>query len=201
MKKILVALALFPMAAFASGITPGTVEVAGGTNLGFTSGSSKLDQGAGGTTTTDTTKYGLNGTGLYYVTPNLAVGARLGYTSQTDKVAGVKTLDDSTLFLGPAAAYELEVAPQISVFGLAALGYARETALEGGSTHTGSGFGFGLEAGAKYFLVKNFSFNAALAYDWQQVSFDSVNGVTPKKTDSGFGVNLGLSVYFGGASH
>lgn len=195
-KKILVALALFPMAAFASGITPGTVELKGGTNLGFLSGSSKSDPGG---STTDVTQYGVDGTGLYYVTPNLSVGAQLQYGSETFKFEGGGERGQTDLRIGPAVAYEQEVAPQIAVFGLGTIGYVSSTETATGSPDdTFSGYGIGLEAGVKYFIAKPVSLNAALAYDYAKLSGDSIGGVTPERTDSGFGLKFGISVYLGG---
>jgi long-subunit fatty acid transport protein len=195
-KKILVALAMFPMAAFASGITPGTVELKGGTNLGFVSGSSKSDPGGD---KTDVTQYGLDATGLYYVNPNLSIGAQVQYDSTKFEFPGGGERGSKTLRIGPAIAYEQEVAPQVAVFGLGTVGYVRDTTTATGTPDdTGSGFGFGLEAGAKYFIVKSVSLNAALSYDYAKLSFDEVGGVTPKRTDSAFGVLFGVSVYLGG---
>lgn len=203
MKKLLVALALFPMAAFAN-VSTGTFELSGGTTLGFSSGSQETEL-AGASDTTDITRFGLGGTGLYYVTNNVAIGGRLGYLDTEFKYAGGDRFETGTLFLGPAIAVEGEVAPQISVFGVGSLGYVSDkTKTTNGGLVTednGSGLGFGLEVGAKYFVVKNFSFNAALAYDWAKLSMDSTPAGTPKRTDSNFGLNVGLSVYFGGASH
>jgi hypothetical protein len=196
MKKLLVALAMVvPMFARAD-LAPGTFELSGSTNLGFSSGSVKQEQG-GLSGTTDTTDYGLSGTGLYYVAPNLGLGLTLqyAYTSEKDEF-GVKT-SLSTLLIGPAIAYEVPVAPQFAIFGLGQIGYASATNTETGFQDvSASGFGLGLEAGVKYFIVKNLSFNAALDYQYRQVKTDEA--VERTITTSDFGLNLGLSVYFGG---
>lgn len=201
MKKLLVALALFPLVARAE-LGAGTFELAGGSNLGFRSGSVKDENfGAAGSETTDTTRYGLAVAGLYYVIPNLGVGLRLGYSNLSEKLAGVTTTT-SAFAVGPEVAYELPVAPEVAVFASGFLGYASGgLSVSGQPSHDGSGYALEVAAGAKYFLAKNFSFNAALAYDVSSLSFDTVNGLTPKTTDSGFGLNVGVSVYFGGASH
>jgi predicted porin len=195
MKKIVVALAMVPMLARAD-LAAGTFELSGGTNLGFSSGSSKVEQ-SGVSDTTDKTDYGLNTTGLYYVIPNLGVGLTLNYGYAGEKSpAGAKS-STSTFLVGPALGYELPVTHEVAVFGLGQVGYASSKLTEDGSPNvSASGFGFGVEAGAKYFLVKNFSFNAALRYEYQQVKTDET--VKRTLTDSGFGLNVGLSVYFGG---
>lgn len=204
MKKLIVALALFPAAAFAN-VSTGTFELSGGTSLGLASTSQKTELG-GLSEKTDVTQFGLGGTGLYYVTEHVAIGGRLGYLSTEVKYPAGDKQESGQLFLGPAVAVETEIAPQVSVFAVGSLGYVsdktKSTDVGGAVTEdNGSGPGLGLEVGAKYFVVKNVSFNAALAYDWAKLSMDSTPAGTPTRTDSSLGVNLGVSVYFGGASH
>lgn len=206
MKHVLAVLALFPAATFAAGANPahaasptaapeveaGTIEIGGSTNLGFRSGSEK-ESTPGGSATTDVTTWSLDGTGLYYVNPNFSVGGRLAYDRRTEDDGG-GDFTRSTLFIGPAVAFEQGVAPKLAVFGLASVGLARSSREQGSVSVSGSGPGFQLEVGAKYFVVKNVSFNAALGYEWLRTSFD-VGGVTTKNTDSGIGLNVGLSFY------
>ncbi len=181
MKKILVALAMFPMVASAEGLAAGTFELTGGSNLGFNSDSVEVKDG----TTTDTTQYGLSTTGLYYVIPNLGVGLDLTYDSSTDKANGIKD-GLSALLVGPAISYEMPIAPQFAVFGRGNVGYVSATQTHTGrSDITASGYGFGLELGAKYFLVKNFSFDAGLGYDYKNVKDDTA--AKNEITTSGFG--------------
>jgi hypothetical protein len=199
MKKLLVALAMFPMIAAANeqGLAPGTFELSGTTTLGFSSSSSDVKVDGTSVSKLDTSLFALGGNGLYYVTPNVALGGRLNYRNQTikDKLANT---EDTTkdLFIGPAVQLETHVAPQFALFGLLALGYESSSAESGGFSADGSGFGLNLEAGVKYFPVKSLSFDAALAYDYASIKYDSVGGVTPKQTLSGLGFNVGLSVYF-----
>lgn len=202
MKRLAVILALVPMLASASDLTPGTFELSGGSNLGFLSGSSELS-GGGFSQTTDVTQWGLNGTGLYYVIPSLSVGARLAYNSLDSKFPDGSKGGVSSFFVGPAVQFETAIAPQFAFFALGAFGYQSDT-----TTATGfpddkyTGFGLELEAGVKYFVVKNFSVNAGLGYQYASLSrTESIGGITPDRKDSGFGVNVGLSVYFGGAGH
>ena len=199
MKKLLVALAMFPLVAAANehGIAPGTFELSGTTTLGFNSTSSDIKADGVSMDKTDTSVFALGGNGLYYVTPNVALGGRINYRNQTikDKLNGTETTDKE-LFLGPAVQVETHVAPEFAVFGLLALGYESASVEAGGLSADGSGVGLNLEAGVKYFPVKHLSFDAALAYDYASINYDSVGGVTPKQTISGLGFNVGLSVYF-----
>jgi hypothetical protein len=199
MKKLLVALAMFPLVAAANehGIAPGTFELSGTTTLGFNSTSSDIKMDGTSVSKLDTSVFALGGNGLYYVTPNVALGGRINYRNQTikDKLANTEDTEKD-LFLGPAVQLETHVAPEFAVFGLLALGYESSSVDTGGVSVDGSGFGLNLEAGVKYFPVKSLSFDAALAYDYASIKYDSVGGVTPKRTDSGLGFNVGLSVYF-----
>jgi predicted porin len=196
MKRIAIVLALVPALASAHDLTPGTFELSGGSNLGLNSGSTKQEQ-SGASAKTDTSNYGLNTTGLYYVIPNLGIGLGFGYRSDSEKDAfGVKTTT-SQFVVGPAVAYEVPIAPEFSVFGRGELDYVSgKTTVTGLSDASASGYGFQLEAGVKYFLVKNFSFNAGLGYQYATVDDNSTPKVTT--TLSNFGLNVGLSVYFGG---
>ncbi len=187
-KQILVALALFPVVAYAE-ITPGTLEVSGNSSLGFNAGTIDVKSGQ----STDTTDFGFAANGLYYLTPNIGLGVTVDYSNSTTKSAGVEH-GLSTLLFGPAVAVDYPVAQQLSLFGRGMFGYASSKYTETGSPDvTPSGFGFGLEAGVKYFPVKNFSLDAGIGYDWVRLKEDPV-----EVTNSGFGVNVGLSVYFGG---
>jgi hypothetical protein len=195
MKRMFVALAMLPMLAQAAELNPGTIEVTGGSNLGLEFGS--VDR-TGATEKTKTTDFGLDLTGLYYVTKNIGVGLNAGYAFSSEKLGDAKdTL--SALLIGPAVGFDYAVAPKASVFGIANVGYAsgkltEDDGVDEIETKT-SGFGFGLAAGAKYFLTNSFSLNGSVGYDWLKLTNDDV---TPEDetTVSGFGVDVGLSVYF-----
>jgi hypothetical protein len=191
MKRIAILLAMAPALASANDLAVGTFELSGATNLSFESTSLKPDGGQ----SVDFGTTNLSGTGLYYVAPNVGVGARLGYLSQSVKVAGQKTTE-SEFFLGPAAAYEIPVAPELAVFGLLTVGYVSRTVEDAGASVTLAGPGFGLEAGVKYFPVKMLSVDAALGYRYASLSSDTSPSVD--FSNSGFGLNVGLSLYFGG---
>jgi hypothetical protein len=191
MKRIAIVLALVPALASANDLAVGTFELSGSTNLRFESQALKPDGGE----TIDFGTTNLNGTGLYYVAPNVGIGARLGYVSESTKIAGEKS-ELSEFFLGPAVAYEIPVAPELAVFGLLDVGYVSRTFEAGGFSATAAGPGFGLEAGVKYFPVKMLSVDAALGYRYASLSTDTNPSVD--LSNSGFGLNVGLSVYFGG---
>jgi hypothetical protein len=194
-KRILVVLAMLPTFAMAADLTPGVIEVTGSSNLGFDSSSSKFE---GAANSTDTTRYGLDLTGIYYLTPNVGVGLRLGYTNEETKFAGAKS-GVSTLLLGPAVGFEVPIQDKLAFAAQGDIGYASATFTESGQPDTNaSGWGLGLGAGVKYYVVPAFSMNAGLVYNYTKLTYDATAG-SPKQdlTSSGFGLNVGFSVYFG----
>lgn len=201
MKRLAVLVALVPMLASASEITPGTIELGGESSLGLRTGSQKFDVGGGATQTTDTTDYSVSLSGFYYLTSNVGVGGVLDYKNSSTKTNGIKD-GLSTFLIGPAIALDAPVAPQLSVFGRGSIGYASSTASRTGFADAdASGFGLTLEAGVKYFLLKSVSFDAGLVYNYASLSGDAVTRAIVPKTISEFGVAAGVSVYFGGKGH
>jgi opacity protein-like surface antigen len=193
---------MVPMFAQASDLSVGTIQITGDSNLGFAAGT--VEQ-KGAPEKTKTTDFGLNLTSLYYVTNNIGVGVGTGYTFSGEKVGDVKD-SLSALLIGPAVGINYPVAEKAAMFALANVGY-----ITGKSTHeepglakednSASGFGFGVAAGAKYFLAKSFSLDGSIGYDWSKLTGEAPpgGGDKPETTISGFGFNVGLSVYFDAA--
>jgi hypothetical protein len=192
MKRIAMVLALVPALASAADIAPGTFEIAGGSNLGLNGGSVKESVG-GFSDTTDTSNYGLSATGLYYITPNFAVGGTFDYAADNQKFSDGTKFNVSSFLLGPAVSYEAPIAPQFAVYGRGDLGYVSATRDTGVSV-SATGWGLGLEAGVKYFPVHQVSFNAGLGYRYTSTSTDE--NVSRDITTTNFGLNAGISVYF-----
>ncbi len=191
-KRILVALAMFPVVAQANEISVGTFELSGDTTLTFNKGSMETKAG-GFTDEVDTTDVQLSASGLVYVTPNLGVGLGVEYSDSTQESGGVK-YGTSVLVIGPGIGLDFPVAPKMSLFALGTIGYASSTYTEtGASDVTPTGWGVGLEGGVKFFPVSSVSLNAALGYSWVQLKENPV-----EVTQSGVGLNLGVSVYLGG---
>ncbi|HEX9241843.1 MAG TPA: porin family protein [Anaeromyxobacter sp.] len=194
MKKLFALLALFPVAAFAQAIDPGTLELSGETSLSFLSSSIDVKSG-GATTSGDQQNWDLRGSGLYYVAPNIGVGATLSYQSETLKVDGIFDNKTSTFTVGPAVGVTFPVAPQVAVFGRGSIVYAESSMNFGGGDVNSSGWGIGLEAGVKYFPVKAISLDAGVAFQYLSLTGDTSPSVDISST--GIGVNVGVSVYFG----
>jgi hypothetical protein len=195
MKKLLALVALLPLAAFAqqqpAKLSVGTLEVSGDTNLSLLSANTTFKANGVSSSGTETT-WNVRGLGLYYVTPMVGVGGTLSYVADDTSVDAF-TLKTDTFTIGPVVAVELPVAPQIDLFGRASLVYASRT-VDTGTELKSSGFGFGLEAGAKYFVVKNLSLDGALVFQYLSLTADSTPGFDISST--GIGLNLGISIYF-----
>lgn len=201
-RRIVLVIAVLPVLARAADLTPGTVEVTGGSSLGFSSGTTKME---GSPESVKTTAYGLDASAVYYLTPNVAVGLAVAYDkretelSTTGPVVGSAKIGSSTLLIGPAIALELPLQGPLALAAQAQLGRLSATFTESGSPDTdASGWGLGVGAGLKYYVAPMFSVNAGLGYTYQKLTY-TTPGFTdePKITSSGLGLNVGLSVYFG----
>lgn len=207
MKALLVAVAALPVIALAADhadVAAGAVELSGATALSFSTGSTKVKPDAPGATEvkTDTTEYGVDAAAFYYVVRNVGLGLSVGYDNQKEET-GAADQRAWMLMLGPAVSVQLPVAPRLAVYGRGTLGYAASrTWGEDVPDLKANGYGFGLEAGAKYFPVAQLSVNVGVAYAYAKLTTDATTTPTvtiPKvdATSSGLTVSAGLSVYFG----
>jgi hypothetical protein len=213
MKTILAALAAFPMAAgaadLASHVAPGTVEVTGTSSLGLSSASVDTESG-GAKGSTDTTDVGLAAGALYYVAPNVGVGVHGGYGYRRAEFLGTH-VSSWDLSVGPIVSYQVPVAPQLALFGRASGSWIHGSASTfglssgGGATSgpdvTTNGWGFGAQAGLKWFPVKAVSFDGGLGWSWSRVEQTAPLTSKLTSTSSNLVLDVGISVYFGGASH
>lgn len=132
----------------------------------------------------------------YFVTPNIALGARVGFatTKDSDKVANVTAEEKTDAFTaGVFGRYYWMPASKFSIFAELGAGYRTEK----NTTKTSAaefeskfnGFNIGFAPGINYFLNKNF----ALEAKWGVLGYNSVkpdvDGATAKNSFD-FGVNL-----------
>jgi len=179
MKKTLLtllAVGIIPNTLAAHNINTGTIEVTGGANLSFISGERNKD--------TDVKSTNLSLDSLYYVAPNLGVGLHWEYTSSE---IGKKNSSETTI--GPAVAFNIPIAPKMSVKPLAYFGLVKG---EDDTNDDFDGTAWGLGANLNYFIRENISIGAGIVYESKDVDFDS--GGDYKYT--GFTTAVGLSVYF-----
>jgi len=181
MKKTLLtllAVGIIPNTLSAHNINTGTIEVTGGANLTFGSGETKQN---GDSTDAKGTKLSVNS--LYYVSPNLGVGLHWEYES-----AEVGNNDSSETIIGPAVAFNIPIAPKMSVKPIAYFGLVNG---ESGTTDY-DGTEWGLGANLNYFIKENISIDAGIIYSSQDVDIDGGGDYKA----SGFITAVGLSVYF-----
>jgi hypothetical protein len=206
-KWIVAALVMLPVASFAEGpadISAGAFELGGDTELNYLTGSSKHVYDAPGATETkvDQTATKIDATAIYYVERNIGIGLSASYDRQTLEFEGDEQTS-SALVIGPAISLQLPIAPQVALFGRGMVGLASGKMTETGNSDTKiTGYALALQAGIKYFVVTQVSFDFGLGYQFQKATFESrttPSGTIPKldSRTSSVGVGVGLSVYFG----
>lgn len=209
-KGILAAVALLlPVAPRAAGdltadLSAGTFQLVGESALGFRTGSTtmKFDAPGAPETSSDLTEYGLDVAGLYYLVPDVGLGLSVSFDRSTEETAGVEERT-WTVTVGPELSVQKAVAERVAVFGRGMVGYA--TARMSGTGEpdlSATGFGVGLQAGVRYFVVKQVSIDAALTYTYVKLTTDEVTtptGTIPEleARSSSFGFGAGVSVFFG----
>lgn len=98
----------------------------------------------------------------YFLTENIAIGGKLGFSSMKEETAGADTKDMSGLTLGAFGRYYFTPANQFSLFANLGLDYSSmKNNLPGGDKV--NGFDAGLGAGMNYFVSSNFSLEAGVA--------------------------------------
>jgi opacity protein-like surface antigen len=128
----------------------------------------------------------------FFVSDNIAVGARLGYTSNTD-FAETKT---NTFEIGGFGRWYATPASQFSLMVELGVDY-RSSSVEpdGGEESKVNGFGIGVRPGISYFLSDNWAMEAMIGELGYETSKPDADGA--ESTDT-FGLNLNLeSISFG----
>lgn len=93
----------------------------------------------------------------YFLTENISLGVRIGYTSDKAEDSGVDTQDLSSLSLGLAGRYYFTPASKFSLFGQLGFDYLTETNNLSNPELKRNGFDAGLGLGLNYFVSSNFS--------------------------------------------
>lgn len=193
MKKIILSVA----AVFAFGFANAQEEVKEGGNNGFAKGSMFVS----GAVAVDTDKTGDDkGTSFviepkfgYFVTNNIAVGAKLGFGSEKREVAGVDTADKSAFTVGAFGRYYMTPANQFSLFGQLGFDYSSvdNKLTDVKENEIGANLGLGLS----YFVSNNFAIEAT----WAGLGYTSNdNGGNGADKTNQFGLGLDMrSIGFG----
>ena len=131
----------------------------------------------------------------YFVSPNIAVGARVGFTSgkESDKIATVTVEEKSNLFTaGLFGRYYWMPASRFSIFAELGADYSNssfDSGVAGDEKDKANGFGIEIAPGISYFLNNHF----ALEAKWGALGYSSVKPDVDGATATnrfGFGVNL-----------
>lgn len=126
----------------------------------------------------------------YFVTENIAIGARLGFSTGTEETAGIETKTND--FNGQVfGRYYWTPASQFSLFGEANVGFgSSKVEVEGVDAGDSSNFGVNVGFGVNYFLSSNWSIEAG----WAGLGFNSDdNGGDGAEKTNTFGLALDLS--------
>ncbi len=108
----------------------------------------------------------------FFVTPNIALGGRLGYESTKDETTEFET-KNNTFSVGVFGRYYVTPASKFSVFGELGVDYATtksEIDAPGAEEQKFDGFGVQVAPGVSYFLGKNFAIEAK----WGVLGYSSV---------------------------
>ncbi len=134
----------------------------------------------------------------YFVSPNFAIGARVGYSNNktTDEILLVKTEDKTDGFtVGAFGRYYWTPAAKFSLFGElnANYGNLNYTNTVGGVTvadYKLNGFNMGIAPGISYFIAKNFALEAS----WGVLNYNSIKpDVTGADSSDNFSIGLDLN--------
>ena len=132
----------------------------------------------------------------YFVSPNIAVGARVGFTSgkESDKIATVTVEEKSNLFTaGLFGRYYWMPASKFSIFAELGADYGTEkitTETPAGDVESKyNGFNIGFAPGISYFLSSNFALEAKVGVVNYSTTKEDVSGA--ESTDN---FNIGLNL-------
>jgi len=183
-KTVIVFLALFvPASLWAMDINQGKFELSGSTAFKFSDMTTEVT----GSPDIDTTSYSFDFDGNYYFMKNFGLGLIFQYQKDEVEVSGVSS-DSSTLLIGPQLTYNFPLSETVSLFINGAVGYATAEF----DNDDADGWGWQVGAGLKYFFTNSVSINGSLKYQSLSLEDDFNNDID----SSGFGVGIGLSMYF-----
>ena len=138
----------------------------------------------------------------FFVTPNIALGARLGYVSLKDETSPIEEKSNE-FSVGVFGRYYVTPASKFSIFGELGVDYrTRKTEIDlpGAEDVKYNGFGVQVAPGVSYFIAKNFALEATwgiLGYSSDKLDEDNAEAVN----SFNFGldlrdINLGLIYKF-----
>lgn len=124
----------------------------------------------------------------FFVSDNIAIGGKLGYTSDKAENAIADTQDRSALTVGAFGRYYMTPASDFSVFGQLAFDYSTVDNKLADVQENEIGLGLGL--GVSYFLSNNFAMEAS----WAGLGYTTNdNGGDGAESTDSFGLNMDLT--------
>lgn len=134
----------------------------------------------------------------YFATSNIAIGAKLGFSTSKTENGSVTTSDSNAFTAGLFGRYYVTPASKFSFFGELGVDYTSETdkaiapATEDVKTNT---FGIALRPGISYFVSSNFALEATIGSLGYSSSKEDTDGAEARNT---FGLNFDMeNVMFG----
>lgn len=123
----------------------------------------------------------------YFVSENIAIGARIGYQSNTQE-SGATELDTNLFNAGAFGRYYFSPTNKFSIFGEFGLDYLSTKTDNGTTDTTADGFSLGGGPGLSYFISNNF----ALETFWGALRYTSVKpeGADDSNNNFNFGADL-----------
>ncbi len=122
----------------------------------------------------------------YFVSENIAIGARVGYQTFSQEFGAIET-DVNTLTIGGFGRYYFTPTSKFSIFGELGVDYQSINSDNGTTDTTTNGFGLGVRPGISYFLSTDF----ALEMTWGVLSYATANPEEGESTDN-FSIGLDL---------
>jgi len=191
MKKVILTVA----AVFAFGFANAQEEAKG---EGFSKGDVFISGSVGfGTTKTGDAKnnsFDISPRAAYFVTENIAVGVKLGYTSEKDEPNALTETKVDKFTVGAFGRYYFTPASKFSMFGQLGFDYnnSKVTNTVGGVSTEGkvNGFDVALAPGVSYFVSKNFALEATFGELAYKTSKPDADGA---ESTNNFGLNVNMA--------
>jgi len=136
-----------------------------------------------------TTSFGFAPRVGLFVSDNIAVGARLGFTSRKQEVINTGDIKTNIFNIGAFGRYYFTPSTKFSIFGEAGFNYESSKFEVGSDESKVNGFGINVGPGVSYFLSDNFALEALWGAIEYRTSKPDADG-SESTNNFDFGVNL-----------
>lgn len=156
MKKVILSVA----AVFAFGFANAQETVSEGFSKGDVFINGAIGFGSTKTGDNKTTGFEVAPSVGYFLTENVAVGVRLGFTSDKQEDVLVDEIKRTTFSVGAFGRYYFTPASKFSMFGELGVNYGNTKVEQGPGEYKENGFGVQVAPGVSYFIANNFALEA-----------------------------------------